>query len=102
MRKPYQFNPEVVFPRVAKYIRQAGTSYIGHIELVKLLEKDEMLRSHVKDMQKGSYRGGVQDIVTKMVGYFSWAWTTSGPYIKEYQEEFERDRIDNRYAYRVK
>lgn len=103
MPKPNQFDPEVVFPRVALYIRNAGTTYIEHRELVKLLEEDEVIRSHVQQMQEGGYKGGLQDIATKMVGFFSRCWTDGfGPLMDEYQNTFVRDRIKNRYAYRLK
>ena len=103
MRKSHQFNAEVVFPRVAHYIRASGTSYTTHGDLVELLERDLIINSHVQEMRRGGYKHGIEVIASKMVGFFSWCWTLGiGPGMKDYQSEFERSRIDRRYAYRVK
>ena len=89
-RKPFEFNPEVVFPRVAHYIRASGTSYITHHDLVKHLLTDPIIAAHVQEIRAGGYKHGVDDIATKMVGYFSTCWTKGVAGMEGYKAEFER------------
>jgi hypothetical protein len=88
---------------VAHYIRESGLTYVGYRELVNLLLGDTVIKAEYGAMRRGGYKGALEDIVPKMVGYFSKCWTDNIGYdMTEYREELVRDRIDGVYAYRVK
>ncbi len=45
MRSKLQFDRETLFPRVAVYVREAD-GYIDHLELVKTLMYDALVRTY--------------------------------------------------------